>query len=260
MSTVAVNPPKTPVTKGSMGIAAATLPNICKMPGPPAPFIPTPLPNIGTSDDSPQGYSTTVKIESQPVAITGASFNSKGDIPSQGTGGGLVSNNVQGATKFVAPGSLDVKIEGKSTQYLGDQMTNNNGPGGSPPNAATMMGVAQAPGPTPMTKEEKCAKHAQDIDDAINRDDRNPDGTHAGIYGLKHRFGEQIGGAHPPGTTGTHGWENHDEKIREGLEYLNRKLRAYDQDGCKNDLVPGARAWAERTPPSADDWIGRDVL
>jgi len=145
LSTVAVNPPKTPVTKGSNGIAAATMPNICKMPGPPAPFVPTPLPNIGTSDDSPQGYSTTVKIEGQPVAIQGASFNSKGDIPSQGTGGGLVSNNVQGPTKFVAPGSLDVKIDGKNTQYLGDQMTNNNGPGGSPPNSATMAGLLQAP-------------------------------------------------------------------------------------------------------------------
>ena len=28
MSTVAINPPKTPVTKGSSGIAAATLPNV----------------------------------------------------------------------------------------------------------------------------------------------------------------------------------------------------------------------------------------
>jgi uncharacterized Zn-binding protein involved in type VI secretion len=122
------------------------MPNVCKMPGPPAPFVPTPLPNIGTSDDSPEGYSTTVKIEGQPVAIQGASFKSKGDIASQGTGGGLISNNVQGATKFVAPGSLNVKIEGKNTQYLGDQMTNNNGPSGSPPNSATMTGVVHSPG------------------------------------------------------------------------------------------------------------------
>jgi hypothetical protein len=146
MASVGVNPPKTPVTKGSSGTAAATLPNVCKMPGPPAPFVPTPLPNIGTSDDSPQGYSTSVKIEGQPVAIQGASFKSKGDIASQGTGGGLVSNNVQGPTKFVGPGSFDVKIEGKNTQLLSDQMLNNCGPGGSPPNAATMMGVAQATG------------------------------------------------------------------------------------------------------------------
>src|SRR5689334_22883096 len=145
MPSVAINPPKTPVTKGSSGIAAATLPNICKMPGPPAPFVPTPLPNIGTSDDSPQGYSTSVKIESQPVAIKGASFASKGDIASQGTGGGIISNNVQGPTTFIGPGSFDVQIEGKNVQLLGDPMLNNCGPPGSPANAATMAGVLQAP-------------------------------------------------------------------------------------------------------------------
>jgi uncharacterized Zn-binding protein involved in type VI secretion len=112
MAKVTVNPPKTPVTRGSNGTAAATIPNVCKMPGPPAPFVPTPLPNIGTSDDSPEGYSTTVTIEGQPVAIKGASFKSKGDVASQGTGGGIVSSNVQGPTKFIAPGSMDVKIEG----------------------------------------------------------------------------------------------------------------------------------------------------
>ena len=86
---VAINPPKTPVTKGSNGIAAATVPNICKMPGPPAPFVPTPLPNIGRSSLSPKGYSKKVKIKKKPVAIKGATFASQGDIASKGTGGGL---------------------------------------------------------------------------------------------------------------------------------------------------------------------------
>jgi uncharacterized Zn-binding protein involved in type VI secretion len=145
MPTVAVNPPKTPVTKGSNGMATATLPNICKMPGPPAPFVPTPLPNIGMSSKDPQGYSTKVTIEGQPVAIQGATFGSTGDIASKGTGGGLISSNAEGPTKFLAPGSLDVKIEGKNVQLLGDQMFNNCGPSGSPPNAATMAGVLQPP-------------------------------------------------------------------------------------------------------------------
>ena len=142
---VAVNPPKTPVTKGSSGMAAATVPNICKMPGPPAPFVPTPLPNIGTSDNSPQGYSTTVTIEGQPVAIKGATFNSKGDVASQGTGGGIVSMNVQGPCSFVGPGSMNAMIEGKAVQLLGDPMLNNCGPSGSPANAATLGGLLQAP-------------------------------------------------------------------------------------------------------------------
>ena len=143
MGTVSVNPPKTPVTKGSNGLAPATLPNVCKMPGPPAPFIPVPLPNIGKSGDSPQGYSTKVKIDGQAVAIQGASFNSMGDIASKGTGGGLISMNTHGPTKFVAPGSLNVKIEGKNVQLLGDQMLSNCGPSGSPPNSACMAGEIQ---------------------------------------------------------------------------------------------------------------------
>lgn len=123
--TVTVNPPKTPVTKGSSGISMATLPNMCKMPGPPAPFVPVPLPNIGKSAMSPSGYTTSVTVEDQAVAIKGASFMSMGDIASQGTGGGLVSAQTQGTTKFVAPGSMNVKFEGGNVQFLGDYTTNN---------------------------------------------------------------------------------------------------------------------------------------
>lgn len=141
---VTIHPPKTPVTKGSQGLATATVPNICKMPGPPAPFVPTPLPNIGKSGTNTQGYSTSVKIEGHSVAIRGASFGSRGDVASKGTGGGLISQNVEGPTKFLAPGSMTVKIEGKNVQLLGDQMLNNCGPAGSPPNAATLAGVLQA--------------------------------------------------------------------------------------------------------------------
>lgn len=145
MPSVAVNPPRTPVTKGSNGIAAATTPNICKMPPPPPPFLPTPLPNIGRSGLSPKGYTTTVKVEGKPVAVKGASFKSQGDMASKGTGGGIISSNTHGPTKFIGPGSFNVKFQGKTVQYLGDQMLNNCGPSGSPPNAATLAGVLQGP-------------------------------------------------------------------------------------------------------------------
>ncbi|MEY4515022.1 MAG: hypothetical protein RLZZ450_7144 [Pseudomonadota bacterium] len=141
MATVSINPPKTPVTEGNNGIAAATTPNVCKMPGPPAPFVPTPLPNIGRSGITPQGYSTKVRIEGSRVAIRGATFGSLGDIAAKPSGGGIVSANVEGPTKFVGPGSMDVRIEGKNVQLLGDPMLNNCGPSGSPPNAATLCGV-----------------------------------------------------------------------------------------------------------------------
>jgi hypothetical protein len=126
------------------------------MPGPPAPFIPTPLPNIGKSGLSPKGYSKKVEIEGSKVAIKGATFKSMGDIASQGTGGGIVSNNCEGPTAFVGPGSMDVKIEGNNVQLLSDPMLNNNGPSGNPPNAATMAGVIQACGTVIAVEAGKC--------------------------------------------------------------------------------------------------------
>lgn len=162
---VSVNSPKTPVTAGSMGIAAATVPNVCKMPGPPAPFVPVPLPNIGKSDDSPDGYSKSVTIESNAVAIAGATFNSIGDIASKGTGGGLISSNTHGITKFVGPGALDVQIEGKNVQLLSDPMLNNCAAGGSPPNAATLMGVIQRCGLVLVVEGGKCPRCGKQHED-----------------------------------------------------------------------------------------------
>jgi uncharacterized Zn-binding protein involved in type VI secretion len=129
MISVGVNPPKTPVTEGSMGISAADVPNVCKMPGPPAPFVPTPLPNIGQSSDQLSDGTTTVTIEGKKIAIKGSHYMSQPspDVASQGTGGGIVSSSTQGKTKFVAPGSMDVKAEGSNIQLLGDAMTNNGG-------------------------------------------------------------------------------------------------------------------------------------
>jgi uncharacterized Zn-binding protein involved in type VI secretion len=142
MPSVAIHPPKTPVTKGSHTKAKATLPNVCKMPGPPAPFVPSPLPNIAKSELSPKGYSTTVTIEGNAVAIRGATFESMGDMASKGTGGGLISANTHGPAKFITPGSMTVKIEGKSVHLLAEPMLNNCGPSGSPPNTgATMSGA-----------------------------------------------------------------------------------------------------------------------
>ncbi|HYO65495.1 MAG TPA: PAAR-like domain-containing protein [Archangium sp.] len=122
---VSVNTPKTPVTTESNGISPATLPNVCKMPGPPAPFVPTPLPNIAKSGDSPSGYTKNVTINGKTVAVKGASFKSVGDIASKGTGGGIVSAQTHGEAKFISPGSMNVKFEGKNVHLLGDFTTNN---------------------------------------------------------------------------------------------------------------------------------------
>lgn len=166
MGSVAVNPPLTPVTKGSSGTAPAATPNVCKMPGPPAPFVPTPLPNIGMSGDSPDGYTKKVIIEGKKVAIKGASFKSKGDIASKGTGGGLISATTHGKTKFVAPGSTNVKAEGKNIHLLGDAMTNNHS---NPGNGGVTPKELQAP-KTALEKDlkkiaKKCNKKIEKAND-----------------------------------------------------------------------------------------------
>ncbi|HHP7234816.1 MAG TPA: PAAR-like domain-containing protein [Desulfobacterales bacterium] len=161
MSSVGIHPPKTPVTKGSRSKAKATIPNVCKMPGPPAPFVPSPLPNIAKSEMSPKGYSKKVKIEGNAVAIRGASFKSMGDMASKGTGGGLISANTHGPAKFITPGSLTVKIENKSVHLLGEPILNNCGPSGNPPNTgATMMGVdhSDIDKPEPFVVNIDCAQ------------------------------------------------------------------------------------------------------
>jgi hypothetical protein len=137
---VGIHAPKTPITAGSGGVAKATIPNVCKMPGPPAPFVPSPLPNIAKSGNSPKDYSTSVFIEGEKIAIRGATFESIGDIASKGTGGGLISANTQGIAKFIVPGTMDVKIEGKGVHLKGDQVLNNCASGGTPPNTGATMG------------------------------------------------------------------------------------------------------------------------
>jgi len=167
---VSIHPPKTPITAGSGGVAKATIPNVCKMPGPPAPFVPSPLPNIAKSGNSPDGYSTSVKIEGEAIAIRGATFQSTGDEASKGTGGGLISANTQGIAKFILPGTMDVKIEGKGVHLKGDQVLNNCASGGSPPNTGATMSGADNPDGDEADPEEllqdivcECNKHLDQV-------------------------------------------------------------------------------------------------
>jgi uncharacterized Zn-binding protein involved in type VI secretion len=236
MANVGINPPKTPVTKGSNGMATATIPNVCKMPGPPAPFVPTPLPNIGQSGKNPDGYSTTVKIEGEFVAIRGASFGSSGDIASQGTGGGIVSNNVEGPTKFIGPGSFDVKIEGKNVQLLGDPMMNNCGPGGSPANAATMMGLLQdTSAPVPVSPE--CAEAANDINAVIKGDaDTKPYTQRAAELKANPQNQPMFWADANPGLprpSGSDQW-GHLEQIEGQQNRVIKALQKYYKHGCSN--------------------------
>ncbi len=209
---VGVNPPKTPITKGSNGIATATLPNMCKMPGPPAPFVPAPLPNIGKSSEKPKGYSKKVKVEKKTVAIKGASFGSMGDMASKGTGGGMVSANTHGPCKFISPGSMDVKFEGKNVHLLSDLVTNNGGDSGSPANSATMMGAIQnASAAGGGGESDKCRSLRQKIENIKNEiyNKRYPD-----LENNPGNLPERIG----PG-------ERLRDTVRGHKKLLNRQLR-----------------------------------
>jgi uncharacterized Zn-binding protein involved in type VI secretion len=150
---VAVEPPTTPVTEGSDDMATCTGPNMCKMPGPPAPFVPTHFPNIGRSADKLTDGTSTVLIEGKKIAIKGAYYYSSAspDVASKGTGGGVVSSQTEGKTEFVAPGAMTVKAEGKAIQLLGDAMTNN---GGSPANSICAKNVQAVINATGLTLEE----------------------------------------------------------------------------------------------------------
>ncbi len=164
MGTVSVNPPRTPVTEGSGGKAPASLPNICKMPGPPAPFVPAPLPNVGTSGDKLNKGTKKVLIEGKKIAIKGSYFMSTGDMPSKAQGGGIVSGQTHGKTEWVAPDSMDTKAEGKNIQLLGDAMSNN---GGSPANSGTVPGEIQGTSTAIPTAEEKLQEIACKCDKQV---------------------------------------------------------------------------------------------
>jgi hypothetical protein len=78
-----------------------------------------------------------------------------GDVASQGTGGGVISSKTQGKTKFVAPGSMNVKADGQNIQLLGDAMTNN---GGSPDNSGAVANSQASIADTQMELGVDCAK------------------------------------------------------------------------------------------------------
>lgn len=117
---------RTVVHKSSNGIFTA-FPDVCKTPAPPAPPIPIPYPNIAQSSDTAKG-SKKVKIDGNPVNIEGSNLSrSSGD--EAGTLKGMVSSQNMAKAEWVM-GSIDVKIEGKSTMRLADMLLGNKG--GSP--------------------------------------------------------------------------------------------------------------------------------
>jgi hypothetical protein len=124
------------VHKGSMGISAATLPDVCKTPSPGGP-VPIPYPNISQAATLDSG-TTTVKADGgMMIAIKGSEFSlSNGD--NAGVAGGVKSNTFMKESTWILY-SFDVKMDGQNACRLSDKKFQNH------ENAADLAGVAQAP-------------------------------------------------------------------------------------------------------------------
>jgi hypothetical protein len=109
-------------------------PDVCKVPAPPTPFIPTPFPNTAMLNQGKGStFASKVKIENQKVAtVKSEILMSTGDEP--GTLGGMISNRFKGPAKFKM-GSSRVVVEGakivRQTSMIGQNgVANHNHPAG----------------------------------------------------------------------------------------------------------------------------------
>ena len=111
------------VHKGSNGVTIA-FPDVCKTPGPPAPFIPIPYPNIAKSSDAAKGASK-VKTDGNPVCVKDSNFSMSMGDEGGTAGGGIVSSKIKGKAEFLLF-SFDVKAQGKNVVRAFDIMLHND--------------------------------------------------------------------------------------------------------------------------------------
>ena len=79
------------------------MPDVCKVPAPPAPPVPTPFPNTGMCEDASKTVDK-VLIENKEVVVQGSEIpSSHGD--EAGTAGGVISNTTASSIAFLAGSS-----------------------------------------------------------------------------------------------------------------------------------------------------------
>ncbi len=131
-----------PASTKNGGQCATTGPlDVCKVPAPPAPFVPTPFPNIGMVTQANGGScSSKVKFVNGKACTTKTELTmSTGD--EAGTLGGMISARFKGPVQYKM-GSFNVKIEGEKAVHL-TSMTGHNGT-----NANVPAGAQVAPSQT----------------------------------------------------------------------------------------------------------------
>lgn len=107
--------------KGSGGMSVV-FPDVCKTPTPGGP-VPIPYPNIGKSSDTAKGPKS-VKIDGQMPMVKSAIYSMTTGDEAGTAGGGIVSGKIKGESEYMTY-SFDVKIEGKNTCRMGDQLFHN---------------------------------------------------------------------------------------------------------------------------------------
>jgi hypothetical protein len=85
---------RTVVHKDSSGVCRG-IPDVCKTPAPPAPFVPIPSPNIAQSQDTSQG-SGTVTMDGNRVMVKDAVFSQSSGDEAGTTGGGMMASTTKG--------------------------------------------------------------------------------------------------------------------------------------------------------------------
>jgi hypothetical protein len=153
-STVNANNMST-VHAGSTGIAAS-FPDVCKTPAPPAPFVPIPYPNIAQSSDTSQG-SSTVKCDGNPIMLKGSTFSMSSGDEAGSAGGGMVSSQIKGKAEFTMT-SFDVKADGKCVPRLLDPMQTNMGGSANSMNPAEAQAVIPAMPAMSPERQAACEK------------------------------------------------------------------------------------------------------
>lgn len=131
-----------PVSTKQGGMCLA-VPDVCKVPAPPAPPIPTPFPNTAQCMQvSPSTASRKVKITNMPVLhIQSKIMMSSGD--EAGVAGGVVSGVIKGPMKYTQS-SQKVTVEGKAAVYVGCATAHNG-------NNANAFGAQLTPSQTKVT-------------------------------------------------------------------------------------------------------------
>ena len=112
------------LTDSSGSALSINFPCVGKTPGPPAPFIPIPYPNISKGGDTEQG-SEKVSADGKPVALKDSSdFSTSKGNEAATAGGGLITSKQMGKSWYFMY-SMDVKIEGKEVPRAFDIMAGN---------------------------------------------------------------------------------------------------------------------------------------